>query len=88
MKILDAQAALSFVQCQTSHIDAGVYALKFRQIQYPLLIPVDASVNPLATTVTYYSSDQYGKAGWINGNSNDVPMAGFERAQHETTVHI
>lgn len=80
------QAALSFVQSQASHIEPGVYARKFPQIQYSFLIPVDTSAHPFAKTVTYYSSDQFGKAKWINGNSNDVPVAGSERAQHETDV--
>lgn len=83
----EMQAALSFVQKQASHIEPGVYARKFPQIQYPFLIPVDTSAHPFAKTVTYYSSDQFGKADWINGNSNDIPMAGTERAQHETDVH-
>lgn len=81
------QASLSFVQKQASHIEPGVYARKFPQIQYPFLIPVDTSAHEFAKTVTYYSSDQFGAAKWLNANSNDVPMAGSERAQHETDVH-
>ena len=49
---------------------------------------VDTSAHPFATTVTYYSSDKFGQANWIKGNGSDVPLAGTERAKHETGVHM
>lgn len=89
MNINDAaQAALGFVISQTSHIESAVNATKRPEIQYPGLIPVDTSAHPFAKTVTYFSSDQYGKARFINGNSDDIPMAGTERAKHETDVFM
>ena len=88
MFTLDAQqAALSFVIAQNTHIEAGVYAKKYPEIQYPGLIPVDTSANPFAKTVTYFSSDKYGDAKWINGNADDVPIAGTTREKFETQVH-
>jgi hypothetical protein len=84
----DAQTALGFVVSQTSHIETEVNETVYPDIQYAELIPVDTSAHPFATTVTYYSSDKFGKAGWINGNSNDIPLAGTERAKHETGVHM
>lgn len=83
----DAQAALGFVLSQTSHIEQEVYRIRYPDIQYPQVIPVDTSANPFAKTVTYYSSDKFGKAEWINGNADDVPLAGTERSKHETTVY-
>ena len=83
----DAQAAMAFVESQSSHIERQVNKTVYPDIQYPQLIPVDTSANPFAKTVTYYSSDQFGKAGWINGNSNDIPLAGTEMAQHESSVY-
>ena len=88
MFTLDAQqAALSFVIAQNTHIEAGVYAKKYPDIQYPGLIPVDTSAHPFAKTVTYFSSDKYGDAKWINGNADDVPIAGTTREKFETQVH-
>lgn len=82
------QAALGFALKQTSHIEAGVNAMVYPDIQYPQLVPVDTSAHPFAKTVTYFSSDKFGKADWINGNSDDIPMAGNEIAKHETSVHM
>src|SRR5690606_4934130 len=59
----------------------------YPDIQYPGLIPVDTSAHPFAQTVTYYSSDKFGKAGWINGNADDIPLAGTELTQHKTSVY-
>lgn len=88
MKILDAQAAVGFVVSQTSHVETAVNATVYPDIQYPALVPVDTSAHPFAKSVTYYSSDKFGAAGWINGNSSDIPLAGTERAKHETNVYM
>lgn len=90
MQVTDAdlQAAFTFLQSQTGHIESEVNRATLPEIQYPRLIPVDVSAHPFARTVTYYSSEQFGRARWINGSSNDVPRAGTDRAQHETTVHM
>lgn len=85
--IMDAQAALGFVESQTSHIERQVNEVKYPDIQYPFLIPVDTSAHPFAQSVTYYSMDWIGKAGWINGNSDDVPRATTDRTQHNTPVY-
>lgn len=86
MRTFDQQAALGFVISQTAHIEAGVYAIKYGDIQYPNLIPVDTSAHPFAKTVTYFSSDKAGKADWLNGNADDIPMADTEMTQFETSV--
>lgn len=85
--LIDVQAALGFVQNQTSIIEPGVYATRYPDIIYRDLVPVDTSGSEFATSVTYLSSDQYGRADWINGNSDDIPKAGTTRAQHQTPVH-
>ena len=87
-QLFDAQAALGFVTSQTSHIEREVNATVYPDIQYPFLIPVDTSAHPFAKSVTYYSSDKFGRADWINGNANDIPRAGTELAKHETSVHM
>lgn len=87
-QLLDAQAALAFVTSQASHIEREVNQTVYPDIQYPTLIPVDTSANPWATTVTYFSADKVGKADWINGNADDVPLASTERTKTETNVHM
>lgn len=85
--LYDAQSALGFVVSQTTIIEPGVYRTVYPDIQYRDLIPVDTSGSEYATSVTYYSSDQYGKADWINGNSDDIPRAGTTRSKFETPIH-
>lgn len=87
-KLFDAQAALGFVTAQTTHIEREVNETVYPDIQYPALIPVDTSAHPFAKTVTYHSSDKFGAAKWINGNADDIALAGTELARHETSVHM
>lgn len=81
------QASLGFAQKQTSHIEAGVYALRYPELNYAELIPVDTSAGEFSKSVTYYSMDGAGKAAWLNGNGKDFPVVGAQMNQHETAVH-
>ncbi|WP_372382135.1 DUF2184 domain-containing protein [Xanthomonas sp. NCPPB 1068] len=85
--LFDAQVVMGFVVAQTTIIEPGVYRTVYPDIQYRDLIPVDTSGSEFATSVTYYSQDQYGKADWINGNADDIPKAGTNRSQFQTGVH-
>jgi hypothetical protein len=83
----DAQAAMGFVVSQTTHVETTVNETVYPDIQYPFLIPVDTSAHPFAQSVTYYSGNKFGVARWINGNADDIPMAGSERTQYKTPVY-
>ena len=83
----DAQAALGFLINQTSHIEQQVNEIVYPDIQYPELIPVDTSAGEFSKSVTYYSADKYGEANWINGNSDDIPLAGTEMTKFQTPVY-
>ena len=83
----DAQAALGFLINQTSYIEQQVNEIVYPDIQYPQLIPVDTSAGELVKSVTYYSADKYGAANWINGNADDIPLAGTEMTQFQTPVY-
>ncbi|MFB9112086.1 DUF2184 domain-containing protein [Xanthomonas arboricola pv. corylina] len=85
--LFDAQVVMGFVVSQTTIIEPGVYRTVYPDIQYRDLVPVDTSGSEFATSVTYYSQDQYGKADWINGNADDIPKAGTNRSQFQTGVH-
>lgn len=87
IKLLDAQAALGFVLSQTTYIERQVNEIVYADIQYADLIPVDNSAPEWVKTVTYFSSDKFGKADWINGNADDIPRAGSERSKQETGVY-
>lgn len=82
------QAALGFLVSQTSHIESEVYKIKYPDITYSELIPIDTTAGQWATSVTYYSMDGAGKAAWINGASRDIPMVDTSREKHETEVSM
>lgn len=86
-KLLDAQSALGFTIQQTSIIEREVNQIEYPDVNYAELIPLDFSGGEWAKSVTYYSGDKYGKADWINGNADDIPMAGTTMAKHETQVY-
>lgn len=87
-QMLDANRALGFVVSQTAAIEAQVYKKKYPSIQYPRLIPVDTSANNWATSVTYFTSDRTGEAGWIGGSAQDVPRVDTQRTKSETPVYM
>lgn len=82
------QSTLGFVTAQTTHIEAGVYAHRYPELDYASLIPVDTSAPEWIKSVTYFSMDSAGQAGWINGNADDIPMVGFQMSKSETAVHM
>lgn len=86
-KLLDAQSALGFTLAQTSIIEREVNQIEYPDVNYAELIPLDFTGGEWAKSVTYFSGDKYGKADWINGNSDDVPMAGTTMTKHETQVY-
>lgn len=87
MKFMDAQAAMGFMLRQTSYIEQAVNEVVYADIQYPLLVPVDTSAPEWVKTVTYFSSDKFGAAKWMNGSADDMPTAGTNRSKFETSVH-
>lgn len=86
-QMMDAQAALAFVVEQAAYIEREVNATIYPEIIYPTLVPIDTSANPFVQSVLYYSSDIFGRAKWINGNADDIPLAGSELAIAKTSVY-
>ncbi len=82
------QTNLGFVQSQTAHVEAGVYAMRFPSIRYPGLIPVDTSAPEWIKTVDYYSMDISGKAGWTADRAKDLNMVGVELGKASSNVYM
>jgi hypothetical protein len=82
------QEAIGFLVSQTSSIEAQVVEVQYPDIQYPQLIPVDTSANEWAKSVTYYSTDKTGKAGWFAARANDIHVADINRAKHEVGIEM
>lgn len=83
---LNDQQALSFLIAQTTHIESEVYKIRYPDIQYTQLIPVDTSANEWAKSITYFSMDRVGEAAWFSHQSTDMRMADVNRAMHETGI--
>lgn len=86
--IQDAQAVLGFVTSQTSYIETQVIETVYPDIQYPQLIPVDTSANEWAKSVTYYSSDKVGRAGWFHSYAKDIHVADVDRTKNEVGIEM
>lgn len=88
MRFVDAQQALGFLVAQTSYIEAQVYETQYPDIQYADLIPVDTSANAWAKSVTYYSTDKEGKAGWFHARAKDIHVADINRTKNEVGIEM
>lgn len=86
-RFADAQAALGFVLAQTTYIERPVYEIKYADIQFRDLVPIDSTAPEWAKTITFFSSDKFGSAGWINGNADDVPRVDTEMTRFEANVY-
>ena len=82
----DAQAALGFVTSQTSHIETEVLKKPYPAYRYAEFVPVDTSANPFAASVTFFTQDLIGKARFINGTADDIPLANIVRTKFEQSV--
>lgn len=82
------QVALSFLIRQASLIEPNVYAIRYQDIQYSSLIPVDTSAPEWIQSVTYFSMDSVGRAEWFHGNAHDVPKVELTREKFETSVSM
>lgn len=82
------QVAMSFLIRQAALIEPTVYAMRYQEIQYPTLIPVDTSAPEWIQSVTYFSMDGVGKADWFSGLAHDVPKVELTREKFETGVSM
>lgn len=80
------QNAMSFLIRQASLIEPTVYAIRYQDIQYPGLVPVDTSAPEWIQSVTYFSTDGFGRADWFHGAADDMPKVGLTREKFETNV--
>lgn len=84
----DAQAALSFLQQTAQFVEPGIYELKYPEIQYPNLVPVDTSGSEWMKSIGFYTSDKVGQATWFNHLANDVPFANISLAKLEQPIEM
>lgn len=88
VKLMDAQAALGFVVSQRTHIETQVLQTPTPEVMYPRLVPVDTSAPAYAPSVTFFTQDLIGKAKFINGKGDDIPLANSMRAKFEQMINM
>ncbi len=88
MNLLDSQEALAFLIRQASHIETEVYKIKYPEIQYSQLVPIDTSANEWAKSVTYFSMDRTGQADWFSHLSTDMRLADVNRTKFEQGIEM
>lgn len=86
--LVDAQQALGFAVSQTAYIETQVYKTVYPDVQYANLIPVDTSAPEWAKSVTYYSSDMEGRAGWFHHYAKDIHVADVNRTKNEVGIEL
>ena len=84
--VYDAQAAMTFLEHQASFHKREVNEIRYPEIQYSKLMPIDRNIPEWAKSVTYYSIDQTGKAEWVSLIADDIPLADRLLAQHEEAI--
>lgn len=82
------QQALSFLVRQGSYIEAEVARIRYPDVQYAQLIPVDTSAPEWTKSITYFSMDKVGAAAWFNHMATDMRLADIVREKHEQTVEM
>lgn len=86
---MDAQqGALSFLVQQLTIIEPEIYRIRYPDIQYPALIPVDTTGNEWAKSITFFSIDHVGRAQWFHHTANDVPVADITRDKFEQGIEM
>ncbi len=82
------QRALGFLLAQATYIETPAYEMRYQDITYPSLLPVDTSAPEWVKSVTYFSLDGAGQAAWFSGGAHDVPRVDLAREKFESTVHM
>jgi hypothetical protein len=82
------QQALGFLVAQTTYIEPQVYRMKYPDLNYRDLVPIDASANEWAKSITFFSIDMVGRADWFSHLAKDVPIADITRAKYEVAIEM
>lgn len=80
------QAALSYLTQQLSIIEPEIYRIRYPDLQYRELVPVDTAGNEWAKSITFFSLDSVGKVEWFHAQATDIPIADITRDRFEQTI--
>lgn len=82
------QASLSFLVSQITYIEPTVYRIKYPELFYRELVPVDSTASEWTKSITFFSIDQVGAADWFHAQASDVPLADVTRAKFEVGIEM
>lgn len=89
MNFADAsQSAFNFLVSQLSVIEPQVYKIRYPDVQYQNLVPVDTSGSEWAKSFTFFSQDMVGQADWFHHMAMDIPLADITREKKEVGVEM
>jgi hypothetical protein len=71
----DAGTGLAFLLSQLTHIEAKLYEVQYKQINYASVVPVSNEAGEGAVSVTYFFMDGKTVAKFVGTNSLDVPIS-------------
>lgn len=82
------QQAQSYLIAQTSYIEPQVVRIKYPELFYAQVVPIDTAANEWAKSITFFSIGMMGQAGWFNHMDRDIPVADIERQKHEQGIEM
>jgi hypothetical protein len=82
------QQALGFLIAQTTYIEPTVYRIKYPDLNYRELVPIDTSAPPWTKSITVMSVDMVGKADWFTHLARDMPLADITRGKYEVAIEM
>lgn len=80
------QRVWSFFLNQVTRIETEVFKIRYPDIRYQTLVPVDTSGGEWMQSVTYYATDRVGQAAWFHAGAQDIPLVGLTKNIFATTV--
>lgn len=88
MKLLDAQAALSFLVNQLSYVEPELYRIRYPSFDFASLVPVDTSAPEWIKMIEFFSIDTVGQAKWQAGGADDIPKADIVRDRGSHSIYL
>ena len=73
---------------QITYIEPTVYRIKYPELNFRELVPIDTSGNEWMKSVTFFSIDSVGAADWFHAQASDIPLADVTRAKHEVAIEM
>ncbi len=78
---------VAFLTGQLEYVEGKIYAVKYRDIRYPQIVPTSSEAGPWAESITYESIDSRGTAQFLASKGLDIPLVDVSAARSTVGVH-